>query len=323
MWLKSMIYSCSEKHVKEAALCLKRGGLVAFPTETVYGLGGNALDPGAVARIFEAKGRPEFDPLITHIADLGMIDILAEVQDSRVYELARYFWPGPLTLIVPKKNCVPDLVTSGLPAMALRMPDHPVALALIREASGAVAAPSANSFGYLSPTTARHVEEDLGPRIDMILDGGPCRVGLESTVLDMTGTVPEILRPGAVSLQNLEEVLGAVKVLNRREEIPRAPGQLKMHYSPRKALYICDDLNSVEDKAHSGALVFSNSEKGRGFGAMEVLSEQGDMLVAAARLFAALHRLDISPVVRIHAERIPEKGLGRAIMDRIYKASEK
>lgn len=320
-----MIFNSSEENVKKAAEIILKGGLVAFPTETVYGLGGNALNSKAVAGIFEAKKRPSFDPLITHIADLEKLEEIADIKDDRVYILAEKFWPGALTLIVPKKDIIPSLVTSGLQTMAVRMPDHPIALSLIRQSSGAVAAPSANSFGYLSPTEARHVEEDLGARIDMILEGGPCRVGVESTVLDLSREKPIILRPGGLTRQEIESVLGPVELFNRTTTSPTAPGQLEMHYSPRTTLHIVESLSLLPSglKAESGALIYSDSSRGLGFSCQEVLSPSADPVEAASRLFSALHALDHQNLKCIYAEVIPEEGIGRAVMDRIYKASEK
>ncbi|MDC7241380.1 MAG: L-threonylcarbamoyladenylate synthase [Spirochaetales bacterium] len=318
-----MIFSSSEENIKKAAEVILAGGLVAFPTETVYGLGGNALDAEAVARIFEAKKRPSFDPLITHIGNLAKLDELADIRDSRIYDLAEKFWPGALTLIVPKREIIPSLVTSGLDTMAVRMPDHPIALELIRQSSGAVAAPSANSFGYLSPTEASHVEEDLGSRIDMVLEGGSCRVGVESTVLDLTRETPIILRPGGLTRQEIEAVLGPVDQFNRTTTSPTAPGQLEMHYSPRTPLHIVDDPSLVPDKAGAAALIYSDPSRGEGFAFSEVLTPGGNPVEAASRLFSALHTLDQSGAECIYAERIPEEGIGRAVMDRIYKASEK
>lgn len=319
-----MILQNTTENIAEAAALLKEGGLVAFPTETVYGLGGNALDSRAAAKIFAAKQRPSFDPLITHIADMETLDRVARIDDPKVYDIVARFWPGSLTIIVPKREIVPDLISSGLPTMAVRMPDHPTALALIRESTGAVAAPSANSFGFLSPTTARHVEEDLGPKIDLILDGGPCRVGVESTVLDLTRKVPLILRPGGLPLEELQEALGEVELFNRTTTSPTAPGQLPMHYSPRKPLYIVERMADAPDGETAGALLFRGGPEAAGFAAAEVLSPSGDPVEAAARLFTALHRLDGNPSIdRIYAERVPPAGLGAAVMDRIYKASVK
>lgn len=318
-----MIFQSTRENIEKAAEAILAGGLVSFPTETVYGLGGNSLDPQAVAKIFEAKARPSFDPLITHIAELETLDKIAAVKNSRTFDIIEKFWPGSLTLIVPKKDIIPGIVTSGLETMAVRMPDHPTALELIKKSSGAVAAPSANPFGYLSPTTAEHVDELLGDKIEMVLDGGTCRVGVESTVLDLTGDRPIVLRPGGIALEKLREDIPDVDIFNRTTTSPTAPGQLKMHYSPVKPLHIVDSVSMVKDRERAGALVFKNGPSTEGFTAVEILSASGDPVEAAANLFVALHELDKKNIEVIYAERIPEEGLGRAVMDRIYKASEK
>ncbi len=319
-----MIVKSTVENISRGARIIKEGGLVAFPTETVYGLGGNALDPSSVAKIFDAKQRPSFDPLITHIADLETLDRLADIRNPRVYEVIERLWPGSLTIIVPKREIIPDLITSGLPTMAVRMPDHATALSLIRESTGAVAAPSANPFGYLSPTTAEHVEETLGDKIDMIIDGGACRVGVESTVLDMTKEIPLVLRPGGLSLEKLQDAIGEVEVFNRTTVSPTAPGQLEMHYSPRKPLYIVDSISEVPDRRGAAALLFRKKTDTEGFTAVEILSPEGNPVEAAANLFTALHRLDADPGTdRIYTEEVPPEGLGAAVMDRIYKASYK
>ena len=319
-----MIVKSTAENISRGARIIKEGGLVAFPTETVYGLGGNALDPSSVARIFDAKQRPSFDPLITHIADMETLDRLADIRNPRVYEVIERLWPGSLTIIVPKRDIIPDLITSGLPTMAVRMPDHATALSLIRESTGAVAAPSANPFGYLSPTTAEHVEETLGDKIDMIIDGGACRVGVESTVLDMTKEIPLVLRPGGLSLEKLQDAIGEVEVFNRTTVSPTAPGQLEMHYSPRKPLHIVGSISEVPDRRGAAALLFRKKPDTEGFTAVEILSPEGNPVEAAANLFTALHRLDADPGTdRIYAEEVPPEGLGAAVMDRIYKASYK
>ena len=318
-----MIVPATPENIAKGGQLIKSGGLVAFPTETVYGLGGNAFDAEAVARVFEAKQRPSFDPLITHIADLAMLDRIADVRDDRVLQAAERFWPGALTLIVPKRDCIPDLVTSGLATMAVRMPAHPVALALIRGSTGAVAAPSANPFGFLSPTTASHVDAQLGDRVDLILDGGTCPIGVESTVLDLTGTTPVILRPGGITKDVLSAAFGNVEVLDRKVASPTAPGQLAMHYAPRKPLRIVDSTADVSDRSRAGALVFGDVSAD-GFRAVRNLSPEGNPVKAASNLFAMLHELDCEPGVEIiYAMRIPEDGIGLAVMDRIYKASQK
>jgi L-threonylcarbamoyladenylate synthase len=318
-----MIFESSRANILKAAEILKQGGLVSFPTETVYGLGGNALDPKAVARIFEAKARPSFDPLITHIAELEMLDRIADIKNPKVFDIIERFWPGSLTLIVPKKDIIPHIVTSGLETMAVRMPDHPTALELIKASTGAIAAPSANPFGYLSPTTAKHVDDPLGDKVEMVLDGGTCRVGVESTVLDMTGKRPIILRPGGISFEELQNAIEDVEIYNRTTSSPTAPGQLKMHYSPTTPLQIVDTIDRVRNRSQAGALLFKSGPDISGFKAVEILSPTGDPVEAAARLFVALHNLDKENIERIYAERIPEQGLGRAVMDRIFKASEK
>ncbi len=231
--------SCVDAHhpdphlIAEAAAIIRAGGLVAFPTETVYGLGADGLNPAAVARIFEAKERPPTDPLILHIAEPEALCPLVLEVPPAAQELARRFWPGPLTLVLPKQPIVPDIVTAGLPTVAVRMPAHPVALALIRAAETPIAAPSANRFGHTSPTTARHVLNDLGGRIDLILDAGPTPVGVESTVLDLTRPIPTILRPGGLPREAIEALVGPVAVQTYIPEGPLpSPGMLPKHYAP-------------------------------------------------------------------------------------------
>ena len=319
-----MMVPGTQENILKGAEILSRGGLVAFPTETVYGLGGNALDPRSVAKIFAAKNRPTFDPLITHIADWKTLDRVAEVGNEKIYEILRHFWPGSLTVILPRKKIIPDLITSGLPTMAVRMPDHPIALELIRHSTGAIAAPSANPFGFLSPTTAEHVEASLGDKIDMILDGGSCRVGVESTVLDLTKEVPLVLRPGGLAIEDIRKYLGEVEVFNRTTTSPTAPGQLEMHYSPRKALHIVEQAEDVMIREKAGILLFKSGPDTSGFSSVETLSPDGDPVEAAANLFLALHRLDADKKTEVlYAEKVPTYGLGRAVMDRIYKASVK
>ena len=227
--------------IEKAAHIIQEGGLVAFPTETVYGLGADALNPMAVASIFEVKQRPQFDPLIVHVADLRQAEILVKRLPSRAVQLAEAFWPGPLTLVLEKAPFVPDLVTASLPTVALRIPDHPLALSLIRESGRPIAAPSANPFGGVSPTTADHVRQSLGDKIGMILDGGPCRVGVESTVLSLVGDTPLLLRPGGISLEELQSLLGEV-ALAKDGPVPQAPGQLPSHYAPSTPLWFFERL---------------------------------------------------------------------------------
>ncbi|MDR2740654.1 MAG: threonylcarbamoyl-AMP synthase [Treponema sp.] len=334
-----------------AAEALRAGLLAAFPTETVYGLGVDCFNPMALARVFEVKGRPRFDPLIVHIAETAALDTVADAmlldgEGRRCLELlVRRFWPGPLTLVLPKRAAVPDLATSGLPTVAVRVPAHPAARNLIRLSTGAVAAPSANPFGRLSPTRAEHVRDQLGDKVDYILDGGPCVVGVESTVLDLCTGEPRILRPGGVSREELEAVIGAVSGAGdggNNAVHPRSPGQLKSHYAPRTPLSVHtrDEMIALPWDAREARLFFDAASRDvwlRAFSPMTsgpltgrspvsegrtlVLSEGGNLAEAAARLFELLHTLDGLGASRIRAELVPDRGLGPAINDRLVRAS--
>lgn len=309
----------SKKALNKASSIIRKGGLVAFPTETVYGLGACAFNKEAVAKIFEVKERPHFDPIIVHVADFKDVVRLCTKVDERAGMLIKRFWPGPLTLVLPKSDVVPDIVTAGLETVAVRMPSHPVALELIKEARVPIAAPSANLFGCLSPTTAEHVVEQIGEKVDLIIDGGRCPIGVESTVLDLLGE-PTILRPGGLSVEEIEEVIGKVKIstLSKR---PRSPGQFPCHYSPRTPLKILEDKNlNVPDGTRVGLLAFKPPVDNLLFEKIEILSPTGDLLEAASNFFSCLHRLDKANVDIIYAELVPEIGLGRAIMDRLRKA---
>lgn len=312
----------TEEAIHEAARILRSGGLVVFPTETVYGLGANALDGRAAARIFEAKDRPRFDPLIVHIADPAWLDELCASVPGRARRLIERFWPGPLTLVLPKRPVVPDIVTAGLPTVAVRFPSHPVAQALIRTAGVPVAAPSANPFGYLSPTRVEHIAPVLRERVDLILDGGPCEFGVESTIVYVAEDGVAVLRLGAVPVEALEVVVGPVDVRADASERPMSPGQLPRHYAPRTPVRILrpGEVPPVSGR-RAGYLAFRQTPPGRTFAAVEVLSPTGDLREAAARLFDCLHRLDGAGVDVIYAEALPEVGLGRAIMDRLRRAS--
>jgi L-threonylcarbamoyladenylate synthase len=316
--------------IAEAAALLERGGLVAFPTETVYGLGADALDPRAVARIFEAKARPTFDPLIVHLAEAAWLSRVVEGADPRAARLAARFWPGPLTLVLPRTARVPDLVTAGLPTVGVRVPDHDAARALISAAGTPVAAPSANPFGYVSPTTAEHVAEQLGDRVDAILDGGPCRIGVESTIVSLASGAPVVLRPGGVTADEIADLLGEPVAVRRRthsapgDEHPRdAPGQLERHYATRTPLRVLEAGEPVvppKTAARVGLLTFAR-EAPRGFAAVERLAPDGRLATAAANLFAALRRLDALGLDLLQAEPCSEEGLGSAIMDRLRRCA--
>ncbi len=310
----------SDAEVLRAAGILQRGGVVAFPTETVYGLGASALDAQAVARVFEIKGRPRFDPLIAHVADLEQAESLLADFPPLARELARRFWPGPLTLVLPKAACVPDIVTSGLQNVAIRMPDHPLALSLIRAAGVPLAAPSANPFGHISPTTAAHVREQLGPHVDMVLDGGPCRVGVESTIISLVDGKAVLLRAGGLPVEEVESVVGPVARQLSSETRPVCPGQLTRHYAPRTRL-ILGGGETIPAGLRVGLLAFTPHADAGAYETVEVLSRQGDLREAAAGLFAAMRRLDARGLDLIVADAVPEHGLGLAIMDRLRRAS--
>jgi L-threonylcarbamoyladenylate synthase len=310
--------------VARAAAALRGGGLVAFPTETVYGLGAVATDARAVARIFEAKERPHFDPLIIHLGSADWLERCVASVPAEAGRLAERFWPGPLTLVLPKRGNIPDIVTSGLPTVAVRMPAHPVARALIAAVGQPLAAPSANRFGQISPTSAQAVEEELGSRVDLILDGGPTQLGIESTIVALGDTGPRLLRPGPVTLEELRECLGReVVVAGAPGATPESPGMLLRHYAPRTPLRILGSSNAAMARSgRVGLLAFrALSSASRDFAVVEMLSDTGDLREAAANLFAALRRLDAAGLDGIVAEPVPEAGLGRAIMDRLRKAA--
>jgi L-threonylcarbamoyladenylate synthase len=317
--MSARILKPNDNSLKEAASIIRNGGLVAFPTETVYGLGANAFDVLAVAKIFEVKRRPRFDPIIVHIANFKDLERLTLRVDERVKELTQKFWPGPLSLVLPKSNLVPDIVSAGLKDVAIRMPSHPLALKLIKKAKVPIAAPSANLFGCLSPTRAEHVVEQIGNDIDLIIDGGKCPIGIESTVLYL-GSKPIILRLGGLVVEEIEKVVGKVEIATLSKS-PRSPGQLPRHYSPQTPLKICEkkDFN-LPKNIKAGFLAFKPPRDNLPFDVVEVLSSSGNMREAAANLFSCLHKLDRSDLDIIYAEAVPEIGLGRAIMDRLRKA---
>ena len=308
----------------EAARVLRGGGVVAFPTETVYGLGADALNPDAVARVFEVKGRPEFDPLIVHVAEREQLSGVTDLFPELGARLADRFWPGPLTLVVSKAEAVPDLVTAGLPTVGVRIPDHPQALAMLRAAGRPVAAPSANLFGRTSPTTAAHVLEQLGERIDLVLDGGPCRVGVESTVLLLTESPPVVLRFGGVPVEAIEQEIGPVRIAAggiAEAGAQVSPGRLTQHYAPACSMLLVEEWSEGPSGPEVGVLAFSIPPPRGQYGAIEVLSPSGDLREAAATLFAAMRRLDHAGVRIIVSELAPERDLGRAINDRLRRAA--
>jgi L-threonylcarbamoyladenylate synthase len=322
------------ENIAVAAQTLRSGGLVAFPTETVYGLGANALDANAVGRIFAAKGRPAEDPLIVHLDSAERVSLAARSVSDVAHTLMRAFWPGPLTLILPKQPQIPALVTSGLDTVAVRVPDHPLALALIRAAGLPIAAPSANRFGHTSPTTAQHVWNDLHSRIDIILDGGPTPIGVESTVLDVSTSPPRILRPGGITREMLEAVIGPVTTLEQKEKAGKglpSPGLLEKHYAPRAELI----LFSGESAREALMNYFVAERHARRVGALaidedaEALEKSGaivyrlgsDLTSIARRIYAGMRWLDEQGVDLILCRDFGESGLGLAIRDRLKRAA--
>jgi len=310
--------SAGADDIEEAVRLLRGGALVAFPTETVYGLGGDATSARAVAAIFAAKGRPRFNPLISHLAASEQAAEFAEL-DERAREIAARFWPGPLTLVLPRRRdcAIALLAGAGLDTVALRVPAHALAHALLNAVGRPIAAPSANRSGRVSPTTAAHVRDELGDRIAAIIDGGPCAIGLESTVLDLAGLRPTLLRPGGIPVETLEAAIGPIdRPPSDAAAAPRAPGMLESHYAPALPLRL-DALTALPGEA----LLAFGAEPPSGFAEIGWLSRSGDLAEAAANLFAALRVLDRPEFSGIAVMLIPERGLGAAINDRLRRAA--
>ncbi|MCX5813103.1 MAG: L-threonylcarbamoyladenylate synthase [Proteobacteria bacterium] len=307
--------------IDKAVTILKKGDVVAFPTETVYGLGADALNPYAVAKIFEIKKRPKFDPLIVHIGDREWISTIADYIPPEAEKLIDRFWPGPLTLILKKQDTIPDIVTAGLSTVAIRMPSHPVALQLIRSFNNPIAAPSANPFGYISPTNAQHVAKMLGEVVPLILDGGNSNYGIESTIVSFNEGKTYLHRHGAISFEELSATVGSVYEKEKNNAC-EAPGQLPYHYAPIKPLKIIHTIDEIHDM-QSSFLAFRKPHETPISKYVKVLSSTGDMREAAANFFSYLIELDRDDVNIIYAESIPETGLGKAMMERLKKASKK
>ncbi|MBK6947781.1 MAG: threonylcarbamoyl-AMP synthase [Haliscomenobacter sp.] len=311
------------RDLERAARLLREGALVAIPTETVYGLAGNAFSETAVAEIFAVKQRPAFDPLIVHAGSLDRLQTLAADFPPEARRLAEAFMPGPLTLLLPKSDLIPDLVTAGSPNVALRIPNHPMTLNLLNLLEFPLAAPSANPFGYISPTTAQHVGQQLGSKIPYILDGGPCRVGLESTIVGFNGPQAVIYRKGGIPVEAIEEIAGPVLVMAHSSSDPMAPGMLKSHYAPKVPLRLGNLDEMIRENRHLrlGILSFQRVFPRLPRDCQVVLSENGDFTEAARRLFAGMRYLDELPIDLILAEPLPEEHLGRAINDRLRRAA--
>ena len=337
--IKKVDQNCiNESIINEAGALLKAGALVAFPTETVYGLGANALDAEASAKIYAAKGRPSDNPLIIHIADMKSLALITEEIPEAAVKLADKFWPGPLTMVLKKSKVVPHGTTGGLDTVAVRMPSHPVALELIRAGGGYVAAPSANTSGRPSPTLARHVADDMNGIIPMILDGGAVGIGIESTIVDLTEGVPTILRPGFITKEMLEEVVGEVKIdkgLSADAKVPpKAPGMKYRHYAPKAELIVIEGV-SESVVAKINALTKENMEKGictgiigteetifrYPMGIVKSMGTRSDELSISSHLYGILREFDESDVKIIYSESFEEGAMGSAIMNRLLKAA--
>ena len=307
-----------------AITLLRAGELVAIPTETVYGLAGNALDALAVAEIFRVKDRPRFDPLIIHVASRDRIEDYVIDFPAGARRLAEHFLPGPLSLLLPKRSIIPDLVTAGSPFVAIRVPAHPLTRELLAQLDFPLAAPSANPFGYISPTAPEHVARQLGDKISYILDGGPSPVGVESTIVSFAEAEPEVLRKGGLAVEEIEAVLGRpIRIRAHSTSNPQAPGMLKSHYAPRVPFRVGDLEQLAREYAgrRLGVLAFQQALPQLPLERQRLLSPTGDLAEAARRLFAAMRELDEMDLDLILAEWFPEQGLGRAINDRLRRAS--
>jgi len=310
------------KDLNKAKEFLQKGQLVAIPTETVYGLAGNALDEKAVLSIFETKNRPSFDPLIVHTNSLEKLSSYVVDIPEKAFLLAQKFWPGPLTLLLPKKDIIPDLVTSGLDTVAVRIPNHPLTLALLTTLDFPLAAPSANPFGYISPTSAAHVNQQLGGRIPYILDGGECGIGIESTIIGFIDGIPTVYRLGGLAVEDIESVVGKLAMMPHSSSNPQAPGMLKSHYAPRKPFFLKERKQMKYcSNDNTGYLLFDSFIDGVDINNQRLLSPSGNLKEAAHNLFAYLRELDAQPLDQIFAEFVPDLNLGKAINDRLKRAA--
>ena len=310
--------------IEKAKSLLEQGQLVAIPTETVYGLAANALDKNAVIEIFNAKQRPSFDPLIVHIGKKSDVALYVRSIPSNAQKLMDAFWPGPLTVVLPKQDIIPDEVTSGLDTVGIRMPNHTLTLQLLNELNFPLAAPSANPFGYISPTTPQHVFDQLQNKIPMILDGGPCEVGVESTIVGFEGELPVVYRLGGLTIEDIRNVCGDIKVEINSSSNPKAPGMLKSHYAPQKPIYLLNDVASNFSFDNSVAIIVFGKYHAKGDEQIFNLSVNADYKEAAANLFSFLRMLDAdTSIKKIYTLLLPEVNLGLAINDRLKRAAFK
>lgn len=309
--------------LQRAKELLSGGDLVAIPTETVYGLAGNAYNTAAVARIFAVKQRPSFDPLIVHTDTLDKITDFTSYIPAAAQQLASQCWPGPLTIILPRNEKIPDLVTSGLDTVAVRIPHHPLSLKLLSMLDFPLAAPSANPFGYISPTTAQHVADQLGDDLAYILDGGRCEVGVESTIISFEAVIPVVYRLGGMSLEAIQALIGEVTLTPHSSSNPQAPGMLQSHYAPRKNLFLGNISTLMQEHGTENVALLTFKEFYDEIDAsLQIqLSGEGNLAEAAQNLFSAMRSLDKLPVIKILAETVPDEGLGRAVNDRLRRAA--
>ena len=310
--------------LKIAKEFLENGAVVAVPTETVYGLAANAFDVKAVEKIFEIKGRPLFNPLIVHIKSIDYLQTIAQNIPEIGLQLASIFWPGPLTLVLEKKSCIPDVVTASKNTVGVRVPSHPLILELLNALDFPLAAPSANPFGYISPTASKHVRDQLGNKIPYILEGGICENGIESTIIGFENNKPVLYRVGAISKEEIEAKIGPITEKTTSKATPDAPGMLSKHYSPKTKFIVTDTIQAELDKVTSknvGLLLLKKNDDWSGF-TQQVLSNSGNLTEAAHQLYAAMHFLDSQNLDCIIAEKMPDTGLGHSINDRLYRAQE-
>lgn len=317
--------SIISKDISKAIALLTAEELVAIPTETVYGLAGNIYSEKAIKAIFETKKRPFFNPLIVHIPSVEYLSNIVEHVPEKAKLLAEAFWPGPITLVLKKKATIPDLITAGKDTVAVRVPNHPMALELLKQLPFPLAAPSANPFSSISPTSAAHVEDYFKDKIKMVFDGGTCKSGIESTIIGFENDEPIIYRLGSTSIEAIEAVVGKVELKNKKDVAPDAPGMLARHYAPKTKTILTDNIvDKVKHYAHKkiGLLVFNSDFKSEAISIRIVLSKTGDLSEAASKLYEALHQLDKDDLDIIIAEKFPDYGLGKSINDRLTRATK-
>ena len=311
-------------NISKAVSILNNDELVAIPTETVYGLAGNIFSKKAINSIFETKKRPFFNPLIVHIASVNLLPTIVSYIPEKAQRLANAFWPGPLTLVLPKNANIPDLITAGKNTVAVRVPNHPVTIELLNQLDFPLAAPSANPFGSISPTTAQHVNDYFKNDIKMVLDGGACERGIESTIIGFNGEEPIIYRLGSTSIEAIEAIVGTIEIKNKKDIAPDAPGMLERHYAPKTQTILVDNISEAiknyRDK-RIGVLAISNPTEDTSIAFQIVLSKSTNLPEAASKLYDALHQLDKQDLDIIIAERFPDFGLGKSINDRLQRAT--